>query len=98
MATTNEILTKVLTALKTARAELRAFFDRTINAAEAGTPKAFAKARELAAKAEAGTPKAFAKARELTAKLDSGLSKTLETAEAKLVKPAANENQTSQAA
>ncbi len=50
MATKNEILTKVLAALKTARAELRAFFERTINAAEAGAPKAIAKARELTAK------------------------------------------------
>lgn len=98
MANKNEILTKVLTALKTARAELRAFFERTISAAEAGTPKAFAKARELAAKAEAGTPKAFAKARELTAKLDEGLSKTLDTAEAKLVKLPANQNQQTKAA
>jgi hypothetical protein len=80
MATKNEILTKVLAALKTARAELRAFFDRTINAAEAGAPKAIAKAREL------------------TAKLDEGLNKTLETAEAKLVKPVANENQAPKAA
>jgi hypothetical protein len=98
MATKNEILTKVLTALKTARAELRSFFERTIAAAEAGTPKAFAKARELTAKAETVPPKAFAKARELTAKLDEGLSKTLDSAEAKLVKLAANENQTPKAA
>lgn len=98
MATKNEILTKVLTALKTARAELRSFFERTINAAEAGTPKAFAKARELTAKAESVPPKAFAKARELTAKLDEGFAKTLDSAEAKLVKLAANENQSSKAA
>jgi hypothetical protein len=54
MATKNEILTKVLAALKTARAELRAFFERTINAAEAGAPKAIAKARELTAKLDNG--------------------------------------------
>ena len=80
MANKTEILTKVLAALKTARAELRAFFERTINAAEAGTPKAFAKAREL------------------TAKLDETLLVGLATAEQKLIKPAANENQTSKAA
>jgi hypothetical protein len=57
MATKNEILTKVLAALKTARAELRAFFDRTINAAEAGAPKAIAKARELTAKLDEGLAK-----------------------------------------
>lgn len=57
MATKNEILTKVLTALKTARAELRAFFDRTINAAEASAPKAIAKARELTAKLDEGLAK-----------------------------------------
>ena len=62
MANKNEILTKVLSALKSARAELRAFFERTITAAEAGTPKAFAKARELTAKLDENLSKGLATA------------------------------------